>query len=68
MAKGKDIRVIVFLECISCVQKSVNKKKKLSGISRYITQKNRFNTPSLLELKKFCRYCNKHTTHKEIKK
>ena len=66
MPKGKDIRVRVFLECISCVQKSVNKKS--TGISRYITQKNRFNTPSLLELKKFCRYCNKHTIHKEIKK
>nr|YP_010291633.1 ribosomal protein L33 [Scleria parvula]ULQ67640.1 ribosomal protein L33 [Scleria parvula] len=66
MAKKKDIRVRVFLECISCVQKSGN--KKLPGISRYITQKNRFNTPNLLELQKFCRYCNKHTIHKEIKK
>lgn len=66
MAKGKDLRVRIILECTSCVRKSVNKKSP--GISRYITQKNRSNTPSLLELRKFCRYCNKHTTHKEIKK
>jgi|UniRef100_UPI00315C6837 large subunit ribosomal protein L33 len=66
MAKGKDVRVRVFLECTSCVQRSVNKKSM--GISRYITQKNRSNTPNLLELRKFCRYCNKHTTHKEKKK
>ncbi|WP_310489513.1 50S ribosomal protein L33, partial [Chamaesiphon sp. VAR_69_metabat_338] len=25
------------------------------------------NTTARLELSKFCRYCNKHTTHKEIK-
>ena len=62
MAKGKDVRVRVFLECTSC---SINKKSM--GISRYITQKNRSNTLNLLELRKFCRYCNKHTTHREIK-
>nr|YP_009433820.1 ribosomal protein L33 [Hypolytrum nemorum]ANP26034.1 ribosomal protein L33 [Hypolytrum nemorum]QIB72674.1 ribosomal protein L33 [Cyperus glomeratus]QIB72765.1 ribosomal protein L33 [Cyperus difformis] len=66
MAKGQDARVRVILECITCIRKSVNKKSP--GISKYITQKNRYNTPSLLELKKFCRYCNKHTTHREIKK
>nr|YP_009309014.1 ribosomal protein L33 [Joinvillea ascendens]YP_010293675.1 ribosomal protein L33 [Joinvillea sp. Yi14364]AEZ49369.1 ribosomal protein L33 [Joinvillea ascendens]AOS86756.1 ribosomal protein L33 [Joinvillea ascendens]ULQ66478.1 ribosomal protein L33 [Joinvillea sp. Yi14364] len=66
MAKGKDVRIGVILECISCVQKGVNKKSP--GISRYITQKNRRNTPSQLELRKFCRYCRKHTTHEEIKK
>nr|YP_010228204.1 ribosomal protein L33 [Atrichum angustatum]QZJ47280.1 ribosomal protein L33 [Atrichum angustatum] len=64
MAKNKDIRVTITLECINCVQ---NDKKKL-GVSRYITQKNRRNTPIRLELKKFCSYCNKHTIHKEIKK
>jgi large subunit ribosomal protein L33 len=64
MAKNKDIRVTVTLECINCTR---NDKKKL-GVSRYITQKNRRNTPIRLELKKFCSYCNKHTIHKEIKK
>nr|NP_084819.1 ribosomal protein L33 [Lotus japonicus]Q9BBR2.1 RecName: Full=Large ribosomal subunit protein bL33c; AltName: Full=50S ribosomal protein L33, chloroplastic [Lotus japonicus]AFK37487.1 unknown [Lotus japonicus]BAB33217.1 ribosomal protein L33 [Lotus japonicus] len=66
MAKGKDIRIIVILECTGCDQKSVNKES--SGISRYITQKNRHNTPSRLELIKFCPCCRKHMIHAEIKK
>nr|YP_009748487.1 ribosomal protein L33 [Vanilla madagascariensis]QII90167.1 ribosomal protein L33 [Vanilla madagascariensis] len=64
--KGKDIRTIVILECTSCVGKSFNKKS--TGISRYITQKNRHNTPNPLEFLKFCRYCKKYTIHGEIKK
>ncbi|KAK3199359.1 hypothetical protein Dsin_022774 [Dipteronia sinensis] len=66
MAKGKDVRVRVILECTSCVRNGVNKES--TGISRYITQKNRHNTPSRLELRKFCPYCFKHTIHGEIKK
>nr|QGY74935.1 ribosomal protein L33 [Allium teretifolium] len=66
MTKGKDVRVRVILECTSCAQNGVN--KKFPGISRYITQKNRHNTPSRLDLRKFCRYCRKHTIHGEIKK
>nr|YP_009382982.1 ribosomal protein L33 [Albizia odoratissima]APA32833.1 ribosomal protein L33 [Albizia odoratissima] len=66
MAKGKDIRIGVVLECTSCVRNSVNKKS--TSISRYITQKNRHNTPSRLELRKFCPCCCKHTIHGEIKK
>nr|YP_010179481.1 ribosomal protein L33 [Allium plurifoliatum]YP_010257165.1 ribosomal protein L33 [Allium paepalanthoides]YP_010573181.1 ribosomal protein L33 [Allium filidens]YP_010573520.1 ribosomal protein L33 [Allium nikolaii]QUV76012.1 ribosomal protein L33 [Allium paepalanthoides]QUV76098.1 ribosomal protein L33 [Allium plurifoliatum]UZH92344.1 ribosomal protein L33 [Allium filidens]UZH92683.1 ribosomal protein L33 [Allium nikolaii] len=66
MAKGKDVRVRVILECTNCAQNGVN--KKFPGISRYITQKNRHNTPSRLDLRKFCRYCRKHTIHGEIKK
>ncbi|KAK8945594.1 hypothetical protein KSP40_PGU022025 [Platanthera guangdongensis] len=65
MATGKVIRIIVILECTCCVRKGVN--KELTGISRYITQKNRHNTPKL-ELRKFCRYCQKYTIHGEIKK
>nr|YP_010362473.1 ribosomal protein L33 [Euphorbia schlechtendalii]UNS16263.1 ribosomal protein L33 [Euphorbia schlechtendalii] len=65
MAKGKDVRVRIILECTGCVRKTVNKKS--TGISRYITQKNRHNTPSRLELRKFCPYCSKHTIHGEIK-
>lgn len=34
MVKGKDVRVIVILECISCVWNDVN--KELLGIFRYI--------------------------------
>ncbi|KAI3833155.1 hypothetical protein MKW92_031552 [Papaver armeniacum] len=66
MAKGKDVRVRVILECTSCIRNRVN--KELLGVSRYITQKNRHNTPSRLELRKFCPYCCKHTTHGEIRK
>nr|YP_009407441.1 ribosomal protein L33 [Dionaea muscipula]ASA46384.1 ribosomal protein L33 [Dionaea muscipula]QBC71768.1 ribosomal protein L33 [Dionaea muscipula] len=66
MAKGKKVRVGIILECTSCVLKSVDKQSR--GISRYITQKNRRNTPSELELRKFCQYCYKHTIHGEIKK
>nr|AVM84313.1 ribosomal protein L33 [Adenocalymma schomburgkii] len=66
MAKKKDARVTVILECTSCIRNSV--KKVSTGISRYITQKNRHNTPNRLELRKFCRYCSKHTIHGEINK
>nr|YP_009341432.1 ribosomal protein L33 [Gossypium nelsonii]AJE75381.1 ribosomal protein L33 [Gossypium nelsonii] len=70
MAKSKDVRVTIILECTSCVRNglNVNVNKESTGISRYITQKNRHNTPSRLELKKFCPYCYKHTIHGEIKK
>ncbi|KAF4400829.1 hypothetical protein G4B88_004372 [Cannabis sativa] len=49
-----------------CVRNRVNKES--IGISRYITQKNRHNTPSRLELRKLCPSCYKHTIHGEIKK
>nr|YP_010317313.1 ribosomal protein L33 [Lantana camara]QID76428.1 ribosomal protein L33 [Lantana camara]UNB14627.1 ribosomal protein L33 [Lantana camara] len=66
MAKRKDARGTVILECTSCIRNGV--KKVSRGISRYITQKNRHNTPNQLELRKFCPYCYKHTIHGEIKK
>nr|QWW92884.1 ribosomal protein L33 [Herbertus javanicus] len=65
MAKSKEIRVTINLECINC---SGNFEKRCRGISRYTTRKNRRNTSIRLELKKFCRYCGGHTIHKEIKK
>nr|ADD30188.1 ribosomal protein L33 [Gunnera manicata] len=63
---SKDVRVTVMLECISCVQNGGDKESK--GVSRYITEKNRHNTPGRLELKKFCPFCSKQTIHVEIKK
>nr|WOC91740.1 ribosomal protein L33 [Utricularia neottioides] len=66
MAKKKDARVTVILECTACIRNSP--KKVSGGISRYITQKNRHNTPNLLKLRKFCHCCYKHTIHGEIKK
>nr|WEY30562.1 ribosomal protein L33 [Cuscuta gronovii] len=63
MEKKKEVRGTVILECTNCVRNKVSK-----GVSRYITQKNRHNTPNRLELKKFCPLCSKHTIHGEIKK
>ncbi|CAN4109262.1 unnamed protein product [Withania somnifera] len=66
MAKGKDVRVTVILECTNCVRNSLDNVSK--DISRYITQKNGRNMPNRLELKIFCPYYYKHTVHGEIKK
>ncbi|NLW88653.1 MAG: 50S ribosomal protein L33 [Clostridiaceae bacterium] len=33
----------------------------------YQTYKNKKNNPDRLELKKFCPFCRKHTSHKETK-
>jgi large subunit ribosomal protein L33 len=62
MAKSKGIRLLITLECINC-RLNIDK----SGVSRYITQKNRRNTPDRIELKKYCPHCNERTIHKEIK-
>ena len=64
MPKNKEIRTLITLECTEC--RSSPQKTK-SGISRYITQKNRRNNPERLKLKKYCPQCNKITIHKEIK-
>ena len=64
MAKSKGTRLVITLECTECRS---NETKRSAGVSRYTTEKNRKNTPERIELKKFCRYCNQHTNHKEIK-
>ena len=64
MAKNKGIRILITIECTEC-QSNLNKRS--SGISRYLTQKNRRNNPQRMELKKYCNHCNKVTSHKEIK-
>ena len=56
--KQKEARVQVILECT---------EQKNSGMSRYITTKNRKNTPDRLELMKYNPYLKKYTLHKEIK-
>lgn len=66
MAKSKDVRVTIALVCTTCTSKEAGGKS--TGISRYTTRKNRRNTPTRLELKKFCVCCHKHTHHKELKK
>ena len=59
--KAKDNRVQVILECTEM------KNSGLPGTSRYVTTKNRKNTPGRLELKKYNPILKKMTVHKEIK-
>lgn len=60
MAK-KGNRVQVILECTE------QKTTDVAGTSRYITTKNRKNTPERIELKKYNPNLKKYTVHKEIK-
>ena len=64
MAKNKGTRILITLECTECRS---NTNKRSTGVSRYTSQKNRRNNPERIELKKYCRHCNKHTINKEIK-
>lgn len=59
--KGKGNRVQVILECTE------QKKTGVPGISRYVTTKNKKNTPDRLELMKYNPYLKKYTLHREIK-
>lgn len=54
--KGKEARVQVILECTEA-----------PGTSRYVTTKNRRNTPGRLELRKYNPVLRKHTLHREVK-
>ena len=49
------MRETIILVCSECKRKN------------YSTNKNRKNTTARLELKKYCKWCNKHTLHKEGK-
>ena len=57
--KGNRIQVI--LQCTE------HKESGVAGMSRYITTKNRKNTPERIELKKYNPVLKKYTVHKEIK-
>lgn len=59
--KAKGNRVQAILECTEM------KNSGLPGTSRYVTTKNRKNTPGRLELKKYNPILKKMTVHKEIK-
>ena len=59
--KAKGNRVQVILECTEM------KDSGQPGTSRYITVKNRKNTPERLELKKYDPVLKRMTVHKEIK-
>ena len=60
MAK-KGNRIQVIMECTE------HKATGNQGTSRYITTKNRKNTPERLEIKKYNPILRKQTIHKEIK-
>ncbi|MBP3685677.1 MAG: 50S ribosomal protein L33 [Clostridia bacterium] len=50
-----DRRVRITLACSECKQRNYN------------TMKNKTNDPDRLEMNKYCRFCRKHTLHKETK-
>ena len=52
---GAVMRVKVTLACTECKQRNYN------------TMKNKKNTPDRLEMNKYCRFCRKHTLHRETK-
>lgn len=59
--KSKGNRMQIILECTE------HKASGQPGTSRYVTQKNRKNTPDRMEMKKYNPILRKHTVHKEIK-
>jgi len=59
--KSKGNRIQIILECTE------HKTSGMPGMSRYVSEKNRKNTPDRLELKKFNPVLKKYTLHKEIK-
>lgn len=59
--KSKGGRQQIILECTE------HKDSGMHGTSRYISTKNKKNTPDRLEIKKYNPILRKHTVHKEIK-
>ncbi len=57
MAKkgGGEIRVVINMACEECKRRN------------YTTYKNKRNNQERLELRKYCRWCGKHTAHREAK-
>ena len=49
------MRDIIILSCTTCKRKN------------YTSTKNKRKTPDKLEFKKYCRFCQTHTVHKETK-
>jgi large subunit ribosomal protein L33 len=50
-----DMREIITLACSECKQRN------------YSTTKDKKNHPEKLELRKYCKFCQTHTLHKETK-
>jgi len=49
------MREIISLACTDCKRRN------------YSTMKNKKNDPERLERRQYCRFCRKHTPHKEVK-
>ena len=49
------VRTKICLACTECKQRNYN------------NMKNKKNTPDRVELKKYCPFCKKHTSHRETK-
>ena len=54
--KTKNAREYVFMECPDCRNRNYRTEKQMRGVT------------TKLELSKYCRFCRKHTKHKEKKK
>ena len=52
---ASDVRIGVTLACEECKRRN------------YETNKSRRNTPDRIEMRKFCRWCGRHTPHKETR-
>ena len=50
-----NMRVNVTLACTECKRRN------------YTTNKNKRNNPDRIEFKKYCRFCNDHTLHRETR-
>jgi large subunit ribosomal protein L33 len=59
--KSKGNRIQVILECTE------HKESGMPGTSRYVTTKNRKNTPDRMERRKYNSILKRVTVHKEIK-
>lgn len=55
IGRCRKVRVKITLACTECKQRNYN------------TKKNKKNDPDRLEMKKYCKFCKKHTLHKETK-
>ena len=53
--EGVFMRTLVTLACTECKRRN------------YTTKKNKQNNPDRIELKKYCKWCNAHTVHKETR-
>ena len=56
MAQGKFSKKLIRLKCAVCKQLN------------YYTTKNKKTTEKKIDIKKYCKWCKKHSLHKESKK